>query len=266
MSMPPADPTVTGLPLSDPRCVQAPNDCIAFVAATNDSQTVTPWAGQFDYGRYTTYYWVIILGVLALLRLLAAVRDRVHQPLRNDSPTNSTPSLLRKIQAAGRYVFYRRSKILSYLMAPSAGIGAFVLVAIIFLLGLTFAARPYYRMHLGYGSPPIAIRTGLMATACTPILVALAGKANIVSFLTGISHERLNVLHRWVAWMSFVLSLVHAIPFFIASYRDEGDGGFQRVQREFYYNPLAGCNEVCDVFHLYHCCNSSLPIPASSTA
>jgi len=99
-------------------------------------------------------------------------------------------------------------------MTSNFGVLAFLLVTLVFLIGMTFTQRPYYREHLGYGSPPIAIRAGLMAFACVPILVALAGKANLVTLLIGISHERLNILHRWVAWMSFGLSLTHAIPFF----------------------------------------------------
>ncbi|KAF6791645.1 ferric reductase [Colletotrichum sojae] len=85
-----------------------------------------------------------------------------------------------------------------------------------------------------FGSPPIAIRTGLRAFACVPILVALAGKANIITLLTGISYEKLNVVHQWVSWMSFALSLIHAIPFFVASVQDKGDGGYARVVSEFY--------------------------------
>jgi hypothetical protein len=73
-----------------------------------------------------------------------------------------------------------------------------------------------------------------MAFACVLILIALARKANIITLLTGISHEKLNVIHIWVAWMSFALSLVHALPYFIASYRDQAFGGFARVKHEFY--------------------------------
>ncbi|KAF2403452.1 hypothetical protein EJ06DRAFT_571662 [Trichodelitschia bisporula] len=101
-----------------------------------------------------------------------------------------------------------------------------------------------------------------MAFACIPILVALSGKANIITLLTGVSHERLNVLHRWVAWMSFGLSLVHTIPFFYASIYDEGDGGDQRVKSEFYTNKMRGANEYSGVpplAMLFGLCILSLP-------
>ena len=60
------DPEVMNLSLSDPRCVQAAEGCIAFYAAENASQAAIPWASQFDYGHYVTYYWVIILGLVFL--------------------------------------------------------------------------------------------------------------------------------------------------------------------------------------------------------
>jgi hypothetical protein len=250
MSMP-TDPSVANLPITDPKCVQAVEACTAFYAAENASQAAIPWADLFEYGHWATYYWIIIVGLLFLYHLFTTIKD--HRYL-NTPELGQGPGLARKIQAAGRMVFYRRLNlrgVVGWLDAPpNFGTLAFLLITIIFLIGLTFAARPYYREHLGYGSPPIAIRTGLMAFACVPILVALAGKANIVTLLTGISHERLNVLHRWVAWMSFALSLIHAIPYFVASLRDFGDGGFQRVTREFYAHGWAGCNQVC----LYICC------------
>ncbi|ETN45831.1 uncharacterized protein HMPREF1541_00012 [Cyphellophora europaea CBS 101466] len=64
---------------------------------------------------------------------------------------------------------------------------------------LTFAVRPYYRQHCGYGYPPLDVRTGLMAVALTPWIIALSGKANIVSLLTGIGYEKLNIVHRWMS-------------------------------------------------------------------
>ena len=107
----------------------------------------------------------------------------------------------------------------------------FFLATFVFFVTATFAVQPYYRDNRGYGSPPLAIRTGLMAVACTPILVALAGKANIVTLLTGFGHEKLNVIHRYVGWMCFFLSIVHTLPFIVAPL---GDGGYAALQAQFY--------------------------------
>jgi hypothetical protein len=80
-----------------------------------------------------------------------------------------------------------------------------------------------------------------MAFACTPILVALAGKANVVTLLTGVSHGKLNVIHQWVGWMTLALSLIHAIPFIVAPLRD---CGYTTLHHEFYGYGLIGATKV----------------------
>ncbi|KAF8864439.1 hypothetical protein BDZ45DRAFT_797529 [Acephala macrosclerotiorum] len=53
-------------------------------------------------------------------------------------------------------------------------------------------------------------------------MIAFAGKANLATLVTGISQEKLNIVHRWVAWMSFELAWAHTIPFFWVPYTDGG--------------------------------------------
>jgi predicted ferric reductase len=233
---------LNGLPLSDPRCRN--ESCMAYLDAENASQAAIPWASLFDYGHWLTYYWVIILGLLTIVRLVQLFQDR-RAPLK----TTSAPSTLEKLRAALRFISYRRFtwKPLQILGLPSFGMLAFLLTGVVFVAALTFAAKPYYREHLGYGSPPIAIRSGLMAFACVPILIALAGKANIITLLTGISHERLNVVHQWVAWISFILSLFHTIPYFLQSAWDApfyGRSITENVKLQFYVYGTIGGTEV----------------------
>jgi hypothetical protein len=178
----PTDPTVANLSLSDPKCNSAA--CIAFLDAENISQEITPWLGQFAYGRWTTWYYLIIL---AFFTIAYQARRWVDQ--RGTRHMNEPSTLKQKFVASCRYLAYRRipNHSLRMLELPSMGVLALLLLTVVFLAGLVFAARPYYRQHDAYGSPPIAIRSGLMAYACTPIMIALAGKANIITLLTGIS-------------------------------------------------------------------------------
>lgn len=56
----------------------------------------------------------------------------------------------------------------------------------------------------------IGYRTGFISIAQLPLIVLLAGKDNIIGWLTGFGHERLNWLHRWTArtlWLSATLHL-----------------------------------------------------------
>lgn len=226
--MPPVDPTVVNLPLSDPRCNSA--DCMAFADAAAESSAKHPWTEQFKYGHWATYYYLAIIGVF----IFAYIYRTYHDRKATVTKTNAThsPTVGNKILAGGRWLAYRRISFPGSTMfeIPSFGVLALLLASIVFLAACTFATRPYYRQHYHYGSPPIATRTGLMAYACTPIMIALAGKANVVTLITGISHEKLNVLHRWVGWFTLVLSLIHTIPFF---YQPGHDRGYTTLKAEW---------------------------------
>ncbi|KAI9849123.1 MAG: hypothetical protein M1837_005353 [Sclerophora amabilis] len=224
----PKDPTVAHLPLTDPRCNT--DSCTAFEAAHNASQAQVSYYWQFEYGHWTTWYYLIFIFLFMLPFLYHQWKDS-----RPQRPVSQTPSFLNKAVAAGRMVSYRRysGQIADTLGMPSAGLQLFFLAAIIFATVATFAVRPYYRGHRGYGSPPLAIRTGLMAIALTPIIVALSGKVNLVTMLTGIGYEKLNVVHRWLAWICVALSVAHTVPFIVAPLRDGGAAAL----RAQYYKP-----------------------------
>jgi ferric-chelate reductase len=68
---------------------------------------------------------------------------------------------------------------------------------------MTLGPKPYYWPNytdFGY-SPPIATRAGYMAIAILPFQVMFATKWNPITILTGVSHERLQVYHRWSGWI-----------------------------------------------------------------
>ncbi|KAH8118598.1 ferric reductase NAD binding domain-containing protein [Phellopilus nigrolimitatus] len=54
-------------------------------------------------------------------------------------------------------------------------------------------------------------RAAHFASCQLPLVVALAGKNNIISFLTGVSHEKLNVLHRASARACLILLWIHTV-------------------------------------------------------
>lgn len=88
-------------------------------------------------------------------------------------------------------------------------------VALVFVSLYCFLEQPLYWVSIRYGSPPLAIRSGMIAVAMTPWITVTAMKANVLSLITGIAPDRLNVLHRWGGYLCLFLSLVHMIPFFI---------------------------------------------------
>jgi len=127
-----------------------------------------------------------------------------------------------------RFIFYRPLREYQIkkgwrpLVFPSAAVCVIIICA--FALGLcySFIPQPLFWESLAYGSPPLAVRSGMMAVALLPWIVGLSMKANIITMITGIGHERLNVLHRWAAYLCLALSIIHTVPFYVTPVLDKG--------------------------------------------
>ncbi|KAI1441550.1 ferric reductase like transmembrane component-domain-containing protein [Annulohypoxylon stygium] len=232
----PSTGNVTDLPLTDPRCDS--DACAAFKAAHQASQATVSYDHQYDYGHYTTWYYLATIGVAMVVYAYRLYRNRAARSgasAQQQQQQSRKTTLSHKFLAVCRFINYRHSKgrLSDYFGFPSLGTLGFLVITSLFLLLMTFLVHPYYRGRRGYGSPPLAVRTGLMAQALTPIIVALAGKVNFITMLTGISHEKLNVFHRWVSYMCLFLSIVHTVPFIVQPLRDGGPAAL----RKQYYKP-----------------------------
>lgn len=53
------------------------------------------------------------------------------------------------------------------------------------------------------------IRAGWLTIAQFPLLLLLAGKRNLIGYAVGISYERLQLLHRWVARVMLLTATIH---------------------------------------------------------
>ncbi|KAJ5787558.1 Riboflavin synthase-like beta-barrel [Penicillium paradoxum] len=133
---------------------------------------------------------------------------------------------LNKAIAFMRWIFYRPIPVLRIgaveFVSPSLAVTAIVLAAFIFVTLYCFVPQPLYYWSISLGSPPLAIRAGMLAVATIPWIVALSTKANFISMMTGLGHERLNGLHRWLAYICLFLSLVHTVPFYITPIWEDG--------------------------------------------
>ncbi|KAI5369802.1 Putative ferric reductase, NAD binding domain, ferric reductase transmembrane component-like protein [Septoria linicola] len=153
------------------------------------------------------------------------------------SVDHSLPWIVRKTLAAFRYLFYRPipnvriHKRMRPIIFPSISVCLLVLAATAFTLLYSFLPRPLFWASIQFGSPPLAIRSGMIAVALMPWIIGLSMKANFISLLTGIGHERLNVLHRWLAYIFLALSIIHTVPFYITPVWDGGMQEFQRLLR-----------------------------------
>ncbi|KAF2762493.1 hypothetical protein EJ05DRAFT_481426 [Pseudovirgaria hyperparasitica] len=150
-------------------------------------------------------------------------------PLPSGPKTQSSISSVRPILliiALFRWVFYRPTPVLTIkkgwrpFVLPSMATVAIVGAAFAFTICYIFVPQPLYWQSLEFGAPPVTVRSGMLAVALMPWIVGLSMKANIISVLTGIGHERLNVYHRWGGILCLFLSLVHTVPFYLAGMQD----------------------------------------------
>ncbi|KAG9238738.1 ferric reductase like transmembrane component-domain-containing protein [Amylocarpus encephaloides] len=134
-----------------------------------------------------------------------------------------------------RWIFYRPVPEIKYkkrivLGFPSLAVIAILVIALIFVTLYCFLPYPLYFESIQFGSPPLAIRAGMLAVAMTPWIVATSMKANMIAMITGIGHERLGVFHRWGGYLCLFLALVHTVPFYVQPvYEDGGMAVFQKL-------------------------------------
>jgi len=125
-----------------------------------------------------------------------------------------------------RWVFYRPIPDIVYkkkrFTFASAAVLFSVFIALCFVTVFCFLQQPLYWQSIRFGSPPLAVRAGMIAVAMTPWIVATSTKANLLTLLTGIGPERLNVFHRWISYLCLFMSLVHTIPFYIQPIWEDG--------------------------------------------
>ena len=127
---------------------------------------------------------------------------------------------IRRLTGLIRYLSYRAFRIpkLNWNSAP-AGVLMLGAVGAIYFFCMTLGPTPYYWPNtatVNYGnSPAIATRSGWLSIACMPFVFATAGKSNFITAVTGISHEKLQVFHRWISYAFFVTALVHTFPFIV---------------------------------------------------
>ncbi|GMM35705.1 putative ferric-chelate reductase [Saccharomycopsis crataegensis] len=196
------------------------------------SQAAHPWAYQAEYGKYMTYYLVVIIGLFIFKRLHFSYVD--EEDLNNRSKVFGRPNFFNKIVAFNRYITYRRLPITlcEYLGLPCSVANVTVLCStLLYVLCYTFIPKVWYRACSGFGSPPLAIRAALECMAFIPFILILSGKSNIISTWTGVSYERLNVYHRWASFIAYFLAWVHIIPFYYQAYKEGGAGRVSYKQR-----------------------------------
>ncbi|KAF2149531.1 hypothetical protein K461DRAFT_47994 [Myriangium duriaei CBS 260.36] len=161
-------------------------------------------------------YWTAIGSVVAAFTLANILsRYLAWQRLRSHSLTAAKPKALpalilasftATVREVSNSTFGRFSVRGRAVFAPTLGKVSMVIANVIVLVILCFYGfdtTDYWSFeNIGY-------RTGRITACQLPVLFLLAGKRNIIGYLSGISYERINWLHRWAARCMLLTATFH---------------------------------------------------------
>ncbi|KAI5960817.1 FRE7 [Candida pseudojiufengensis] len=190
------------------------------------SQSEVSWESQSNYAKYTVYFGVVIIFISFLKNIYYRYRDyRYVSSVYDGKATNPVVSTIDVLISYCRFVGYKQTpKYLRFWLSFPKSIGSslFMMISTLYLACYCFVPHFWYRGCAGFGSPPLAVRAGMMSTALVPFIYVLGGKSNIISLLTGISYEKLNVFHQFVGVAAFILGVIHTIPFIYQTLQEGG--------------------------------------------
>ncbi|KAI9056559.1 hypothetical protein FKP32DRAFT_1585671 [Trametes sanguinea] len=183
--------------------------------------------------------WLLIAGIIAFLFVVRTLRlalralARRHRPVA-PSPENSEKASPLEIVLPGRTgkASWRRIpaatasafRVLAFRIQVPLPVGSATLTELFFICGyiatmLSLTLTNTFDLQYWFFED----RAAHLASCQLPFIVALAGKNNIISFLTGIGHEKLNVLHRAAARTCLILLWIHALSRAISGLSDNFD-------------------------------------------
>ncbi|KAF2404741.1 hypothetical protein EJ06DRAFT_470640 [Trichodelitschia bisporula] len=210
-------------------------------------------------------YWAVIgaaVGVafLANLTNMFLHRQRLYAA-RNGLPSPAKPkSLFFTLYATVTAVIREASnatltplKIRNYhVRMPTVGQTVLVLANMVVLVVLCFYG---FDTTLRVNFENIGYRTGFVAIAQMPLLFLLAGKHNVIGWLSGMSYERLAWLHRWAARCFLLTTFLH-FGYWLADWWPYGAWKYQKMAGD----PITKHGIIAFAVLLWIVVSSSMPI------
>ena len=139
-------------------------------------------------------------------RMRAAAANRP----RPASPSNMLSKSIACLTAIGREATYTQwtPKNARWVKVPPVGTIALLGGYLIWVILLEFVNN---NVEGAQHYTSLGIRAAWLGVAQVPLLILLAGKNNLIGAVSGVSYERLNVLHRWVSRMLLLLVTLHML-------------------------------------------------------
>ncbi|KFY07967.1 hypothetical protein V492_06661 [Pseudogymnoascus sp. VKM F-4246] len=180
-----------------------------WLAICTCSTTFEPYVADYVFALPTIAFFMSGIGIFIIAHvILTLILERRR---------TRGPPIWQKLIAALRYLSYRGFYIRSLQWNSSpVGILLLGLAGTVFFFCMVLAPGTFYWPTETFGhSPALATRSGWLSLACMPFVFATATKTNWITWITGVSHERLQVFHRWISYAFFILALLHTFPFVV---------------------------------------------------
>ncbi|KAJ7676257.1 hypothetical protein B0H17DRAFT_1334504 [Mycena rosella] len=187
------------------------------------------YIADWDYGQTTLAFFCAAILASAIINRFAWFHARSAISKNGKAGQRFFDKLTAAFRYTGARQFHLRAT--NWYAPPLAAILG-VVGMLVFITALMLAVRPFYwpSEEMGH-SPPIATRAGWISIAIMPFMVyaalpldppflplirhsAFATKVNFIGLLTGTSHEKLQVFHRWSALFMGHIASAH-LPFII---------------------------------------------------
>ncbi|KAH3687076.1 hypothetical protein WICPIJ_001949 [Wickerhamomyces pijperi] len=248
-------------------------DCVArtptdlFTQLRHESRAKISWISNLNYAYYCIYFGVVLTSVACSWywgwrysdfqrrneRLESVRRSSSDGEKVETKVVHSTNSRLRiRTVAFLRMIgYYKLPPLITQITGfpMSTQISLLLLSMLVFVVLYAFIPDPamYYRGCQGFGAPPLAVRSGMMTMGLFPFMLMISGKTNFISGITGVSYERLNIVHQALGWLTFILAWIHTIPFLRQPVKE---GGLARLRYQLqtnvnYYNGLPPLIVLC---------------------
>ncbi|OCL13763.1 ferric reductase-like protein like transmembrane component [Glonium stellatum] len=172
---------------------------------------------QVTSNLYATRFWygiVVVIGIAAIFNIV--LRLLLYTRLKNAASGKPNITNFFKRTVTVVTTAFRKTSYPQIFFSHHTGLGRLPPFGIIIMV-LAYIAYLFALEYINVQIPgdqnkqAISVRAGWLTITQVPLLVLLAGKVNLIGFFTGVSYERLNILHRWVARGMLITATMHFV-------------------------------------------------------
>ncbi|KAF2848779.1 ferric-chelate reductase [Plenodomus tracheiphilus IPT5] len=210
-----------------------------------------------ELDTWPTFYWAVVgsaIGVATVVNIYNHLLYRQRlSAAREGTQTPAKPQSWLTLWNATLYAFTREASNFSIhiplknriFRLPTVGRTALIVLNVVVLIVLCL-----YGLELNsvFTREDVGFRCGVITISQLPLIFLLSGKNNIIGYLSGISYERLNWLHRWCARCMLLTATMH-MGYFISAWAPFDYVGYQLKNNAIVWKGLAAwCTLVWIVF------------------